>query len=117
MTKTKLLLLVALVYLTVIVLLDFLQFAPRGDELHFWPTALSFSRRYTSARGASAVSQSSSAACSVAAIRGTATARARSRDTTTSRPSRLPSLSVASFMLFGVGSAGGDARGYRRRSR
>jgi len=46
MTKTKLLLLVALVYLTVIVLLDFLQFAPRGDELHFWPTALSFSESW-----------------------------------------------------------------------
>jgi hypothetical protein len=46
MTKTNLLLLVALVYLTLIVLLDFLQFAPRGDEVHFWPTALSFSHSW-----------------------------------------------------------------------
>jgi len=46
MTRTNLLLLVALVYLTLLVFLDFLQFAPRADEVHFWPTALSFSKSW-----------------------------------------------------------------------
>jgi hypothetical protein len=50
MTRTNLLLLVALVYLTLFVFLDFLHFAPRGDEVHFWPTALSFSESWIPSR-------------------------------------------------------------------
>jgi HEAT repeat protein len=37
------LLLAGLVYLTLFIYLDFLRFAPERDELHFWPTALTFS--------------------------------------------------------------------------
>jgi hypothetical protein len=42
-TRQRLLLLVGLVYLALFVYLDFLRFPLEKDELHFWPTALSFS--------------------------------------------------------------------------
>jgi hypothetical protein len=42
-TRQRLLLLVGLVYLALLVYLDFLRFPLEKDELHFWPTALSFS--------------------------------------------------------------------------
>lgn len=42
-TKGQLLLALGVIYVVLLVGLDFLRFAPRKDELHFWPTALSFS--------------------------------------------------------------------------
>ncbi len=42
-TKGQLLFVTGVIYLALFVGLDFLRFAPRKDELHFWPTALSFS--------------------------------------------------------------------------
>ena len=44
--RTRLLLLIGLVYLTLFVYLDFLGFAPERDEVHFWPTALLFSESW-----------------------------------------------------------------------
>ena len=46
LTRPRLLALLGLVYLAVLVLFDFLQFPPEKDELHFWPTVLSFSRAW-----------------------------------------------------------------------
>src|SRR5436189_103673 len=45
-TRTRLFLLIGLAYLTLFVCLDFLRFAPEKDELHFWPTALLFSKSW-----------------------------------------------------------------------
>ena len=39
-------LLLGLVHLTLFVCFDFLRFPPEKDELHFWPTALSFSHEW-----------------------------------------------------------------------
>jgi hypothetical protein len=50
-TRTQLLLLAGLVYLTLLVSLDFLRFAPERDEVHFWPTARSFSTSWIPSLG------------------------------------------------------------------
>ena len=43
LTRTRLLILLGLIYLALLVSFDFLRFPPARDELHFWPTTLSFS--------------------------------------------------------------------------